>query len=318
MNYTEATYYLNISEFSEKLSLKRLKQCYHTQSLLHHPDKNKNSRESAERFKKINEAYTWLCDNIDAPVCHSSSFSGTKSMFFSLDVIIQTLNKLLGGETLENDSIKLIIDTLSNTTVFISPFLKKQYLLMLTKANKKTCYCIYSLFMRYQSQTQNEMPVLAEWMKDVAGIKSGQLEVIILTPTIDDLFEAKLIKLFIYNIDLIIPTWNAESIFDIECPKKEVRVICQPLLPKGVTITDDTNNLYIQLEINHIETCMSIKIGTHDFNISLTKLERKRLFLTRQLTYTIQNSGVPRDWDTEYNIINRSDIFINIKMKKDK
>jgi DnaJ-class molecular chaperone len=37
-----------------------LKKKYYKLSLLHHPDKHNNSRESNERFKKINMAYELL------------------------------------------------------------------------------------------------------------------------------------------------------------------------------------------------------------------------------------------------------------------
>jgi len=42
-----------------------LKKKYYKLSLLHHPDKHKNSRESNEKFKKINMAYELLKQEIN-------------------------------------------------------------------------------------------------------------------------------------------------------------------------------------------------------------------------------------------------------------
>jgi DnaJ-class molecular chaperone len=52
-----------VLEVDEKASMEDIKRSYRKLSLKFHPDKNNNSCESQEKFKKINEAYETLGDN---------------------------------------------------------------------------------------------------------------------------------------------------------------------------------------------------------------------------------------------------------------
>ena len=63
MNYKDAFEILEIDLSAvgyNGISLEYLKKQYRKLALKHHPDKNGNTFESNERFKKINEAYTYL------------------------------------------------------------------------------------------------------------------------------------------------------------------------------------------------------------------------------------------------------------------
>lgn len=54
--------YYKILEVAENASQDEIKKAYRKMSLMHHPDKNKNSPESVSKFHKINEAYETLGD----------------------------------------------------------------------------------------------------------------------------------------------------------------------------------------------------------------------------------------------------------------
>jgi DnaJ-class molecular chaperone len=54
--------FYNILELPETATVDEIKKAYRRLSLLHHPDKNNNSPESATRFQKISEAYETLGD----------------------------------------------------------------------------------------------------------------------------------------------------------------------------------------------------------------------------------------------------------------
>jgi DnaJ-class molecular chaperone len=54
--------YYKILEIPENATQDDIKRAYRKMSLLHHPDKNKNSSESVSKFHKINEAYETLGD----------------------------------------------------------------------------------------------------------------------------------------------------------------------------------------------------------------------------------------------------------------
>jgi len=60
-NYTGRKFY-EVLDISRSASANDTKVAYHNQSLIWHPDKNKNSVESKDRFVKVKEAYDMLND----------------------------------------------------------------------------------------------------------------------------------------------------------------------------------------------------------------------------------------------------------------
>lgn len=63
MNYKNALEILEINSMTnncEDLTLELLKKQYRKMALKYHPDKNGNTPESNEKFRKINEAYNYL------------------------------------------------------------------------------------------------------------------------------------------------------------------------------------------------------------------------------------------------------------------
>ena len=54
--------YYNILELKTDASQKQIRDAYRRLALLHHPDRNKNNSEAADRMKEINESYAVLSD----------------------------------------------------------------------------------------------------------------------------------------------------------------------------------------------------------------------------------------------------------------
>jgi hypothetical protein len=63
-----------------ELTLENLRKAYKKACLKYHPDRNPNDKENAEaRFKKANEAYEWLKDEVEKPGCHDPVKPATRS-----------------------------------------------------------------------------------------------------------------------------------------------------------------------------------------------------------------------------------------------
>ena len=89
MNYKDAFEILEIDLPSvgyNGMSLEYLKKQYRKLALKHHPDKNGNTFESNEHFKKINEAYTYL-KNENNPPLEDSAFPSSAFVMESVPLI---------------------------------------------------------------------------------------------------------------------------------------------------------------------------------------------------------------------------------------
>ena len=336
MNYMDACKYLNISlntHFKDKLTLKYIKRKYYSQALLHHPDKNNNTPESIKRFKKINESYVWLSNNV-----HNINYNTlyepnrTHSSSTSIYKIIEKLYERL------NANIVISIATTLIHAILITTALKEKYLKIINNMDESTCLYIYETFVAYQYSTNSELPELADWIKDITAIKCNRLEIITLSPPVSDLFDANLIQFNKYDTTFIIPTWFPVSSFtlDINCNlknksptkyTKEIRFICRPQLPPNITIADDTNDIIVNLFNDNIHKCEQIIIGKQKFEISLSELDQQTLKSNCYIGYNLLNVGVPclnyLIDDDEYDNINKTPIkraniiiYIHLNLKK--
>lgn len=308
MKYTDAFKHLNISldtHFEpDKITLKYIKRRYHAQALLHHPDKNNNTLESIEKFKKINESYVWLSNNIDnskldeflhEPTTEQMSSQSTTSIYKIFEKLCERLNANI---------VVSIASTLIHA-VLITPTLKEKYLKIIDNMDESTCLYMYETFKAYQQSTNCELPELADWIKDVTAVKCGRLEIIHLSPSIDDLFDANLIQYEKYGTTFIIPTWFPVSSFELEFDyepinytynkkyTKEIRFTCRPLLQSNISIADDTNDISVNIFNDNVSNIEHVTIGKRNFDIILSEIDKENLKTYHYIGYTIMNAGVP-------------------------
>ena len=322
MNLQTALDELELS-MNEPMEPEFIKKKYHKMALKWHPDKNENKEFSTEKFKKINEAYEYLIDIMDENENHS--MSNTSSEFVSssvpkeskiyIDILTTFISSLFSG---------------SNKSSYTEDFMKVISEIVNTATCALTLTYIRQLFEKIDSQKAIELYQLLYKYKDILYISNDTLELVsliineksnknervfILKPSIKDLMEHNIYKLYVDDELYLVPLWHNELCFDAK-DGSEIIVLCQPKLPTNITI-DENNNIYyekrIQIDnelINLVkkDKFVSIEVGDKWFSIPLNKL-----YIKDEQLYTFKKQGISRILEKNmYNVSCKSDIIVKI------
>jgi hypothetical protein len=137
--------------------------------------------------------------------------------------------------------------------------------------------------------------------------------VYVLNPSIDDLLDCNIYKLYVNEQLFLVPLWHNEMYFD-DTLGNDMIVLCKPELPEQLTI-DDNNNLYYNLlvcfekEMIISEYYLTILIGKHSFKIPV-----KQLYMKQDQTYVLKGQGIPKIVEDDvYNVSCKADIIITIR-----
>ena len=254
-----------------------LKKKYYKLSLLHHPDKHNNSRESNEKFKKINMAY-----------------------------------ELLKQEINEEDDF---IENNVNYEYFLKKFLKKYDFIYhfilnnyenITKhifegIDKETAINLYHFLLNHKS-ILHISEKLIEKVKEIILDKYKDVTIYILNPSLNELFGDRIFKLEIIEKTFLVPLWHSELEFD-----KDVIVKCIPNLPENITI-DENNNLIV-----NIKTKFSSLLEKNYINVNVNNLfiPVNELFIKKEQYYIFKEKGISKiNEHNMYNISSKADVII--------
>jgi hypothetical protein len=302
MNLQKALEILEIKEDLSKVNAEYIKKKYHKLALKNHPDKNGNTEESNERFKKINEAYELLkrevviIDNT-TPILETEPTQPTAYMYM-LHLFIEGICK--------NDIITSIIkDILFNKE---NTILKKLF----DKIDKDNAILIYNFIFKYKHVLHIDNDVINQ-IKDIILEKFSDMQIYILNPSIDDLFDNNIYKLTINNNIYFVPLWYSELYFDNVDSPNSIIVKCIPELPDNIQINEN-NDLFVDLNVCFsfslfVEEYIRINIGKRVFEIPVNQL-----FMKQNQLYIMKKMGISQI--NEDNIWsefhNKSDIIFNI------
>jgi len=254
-----------------------LKKKYYKLSLLHHPDKHNNSKESTEKFKKINMAY-----------------------------------ELLKLEINEEDDF---IENNVNYEYFLKNFLKKYdfiyYIILnnyenITKhifegIDKETAINLYNFLLNHKS-ILHISDNLVEKVKVIILEKYKDVMIYILKPTLNELFGDRIFKLEEYNKTYLVPLWHSELEFDTD-----IIVKCIPELPENITI-DENNNLIV-----NIKTKFSSLLEKNFINVNVNNLfiPVNELFIKKEQYYIFKEKGISKINEYNmYNISSKADVIV--------
>jgi hypothetical protein len=304
MNYKIAFEILEIDMSNKKYSdinLEYLKKQYHKLALQNHPDKNGNTKESKEKFQAINEAYEYLKREIN---CKENDEKSISTVY--VDILQSFLSEIFAGKY--NDKFYEIVKNI---------IIKKIPNKLFKDLNKEMAFDVYNFLSKYKNILYINQELLDNLMEIVKKKYEDVMEYYKLNPSIDDLFENNVYKLYVNDQLFLVPLWHNELYFESSELNnfKEIIVSCEPELSKNIKIDED-NNLIVKVEFNLNEIPNLIKndgniffnIGKKEFNIPVNKL-----YMKKNQYYSIKNEGLSKINENDiYDVSNKSDIFVNI------
>jgi hypothetical protein len=148
--------------------------------------------------------------------------------------------------------------------------------------------------------------------------------VFILNPSITDLLENNIFKLYVDDQMYLVPLWHNELYFEtkkqdelINSDISEIIVICNPELPEEIEIDED-NNIHVTRDIEGVKLLDIIKnsgfytfvIGSKSFSIPI-----HHLYMKKEQIYRLSNQGIPHILEDDmYNINCKADIIVKIRI----
>ena len=289
---------------SNDISLEYLKKQYRKLALKNHPDKNYNTPESNEKFRRINEAYDLLKREIkhfnSEDFTEENDYDQNSSLYF--DILRSFMKSVI--ERKYNDILSKIVND-----IIIAG--KKISIKIFDDLDKETTTVIYTFLSNNRSVLHLSQEIL-DIVREIVLKKYDNVQVYKLNPSIDDLLNNNLYKLYINNTLFLVPLWHNESYFDNSgC---EIIVMCEPDLSKGITIDED-NNIIVELFIDKNELIenmlndgsIKLNIGEKEYDIFLSNL-----YMKREQNYRIKNVGISKIKKDIYDVSDKSDIIAKI------
>jgi len=310
----------------ENINLEFLKKKYHRLALKNHPDKNGNTIESNQKFQKINEAYKYLINefkflndgydddagssfnhgfafDFDFDFVSSSNFDTSKNVYISLlSIFISSIIKC-DSELIKSVITKIIKEIVINYNDLTTITLQK----MFDDLSKDNTIEIYSFLYKNKDILYISNETL-ELVSLVIKEKYKNDRVFILNPSIKDIFDNNIYKLYVDEELYLVPLWHSELYFD-----NDIIVICNPELPDKLTIDED-NNIYYELLIPFTKENLLV---SNDFQFEICgnifKIPIHKLTIQREQIYVLKNQGISKIIDDNiYNINTKSDIIVKI------
>jgi len=313
---------INKNEFNT-LNEKSLKKKYYKLALENHPDKNGNTIESNEKFQEIHEAYETIKREIS--FSNNSQNYNNNYEYNNTDYNNTDYNNTEYGNTEHNNTdysnilylfISGIIkskhaETFSTIIKDIIIGCKKISLKLFENMDKETSMEIYCFLSKYR----NVFHISEETIQEIKLIiieKYKADQVFILNPTIDDLFENNIYKLYDNENLYLVPLWHNECYFDGVNGNSEIIVKCVPTLPDNIEIDED-NNILVYLQIPFSFSLFEDKTIPVFLGKNIFYIPTKELFLESEQTYIFKKNGISRIRDEISDVETKSDIIVKIK-----
>ena len=277
-------------------------------SLQYHPDKNGSTNESSIKFQKIGDAYNFLQReiNIINNDDNNNNVDQDTTTNVNTDIYADILSLFM--KNIFNGSYNEIILSIVKELVIGC---KKVSVKLFDNLDKDTTVNIYDFLSSNRSILHLSNELLDE-IRELVIKKYDNVCVYKLNPTINDLLEHNVYKLYIDNKLFLVPLWHNEVYFDNSgC---EIIVICEPELPVNVFIDDD-NNIHMETKINSLELSSIIMNNTPVkcmLGKKVIEIQPTELFMKREQFYRVKNKGLSKIKNDIYDITELADLIVKI------
>ena len=305
-------------------TLDELKKNYRLLALKHHPDKNENSEESCEFFKKINSEYLYLLnfdisheshashmfnagDNHEAN-CDNAASDSYMSIFRTF---IQSLLQKMTVISQENTSL-----TISTLIKIIVEDCQELSIKMFEDLDKETAYTIYEIITTYHKAFHISVEKLAVFEK-IMRSKMALDNLVVISVSLGDLMGDNIIYVLEHeDKTFYIPLWHTELYYNMskmDNTSVDLIVRCIPVTPSHIYI-DTNNDIYIDIRMKIVDLlekqCIEFEVGGKIFTISAAAL-----YIKNNQTYVLRGFGIPTiNAKNMYDMSDKSSIIVNIEL----
>ena len=307
MNYKDAFEILEIdlsNVTNNTCSDDYLKKQYRKMALKNHPDKNGNSDESNEHFKKINEAYHFLKREINTIQPEDEYEDDDVESSLYRDVLKEFIKTMFEG-TYHELFAKVVNDILAAG--------KNQVVKLFDELDKDVALNIYTFLSTYRSTLHLSKDILIQ-IREIVYKKYDDVQIYKLNPSINDIMNHNVYKLHIDEELFLVPLWHHESYF--EGTKGEMIVFCEPELPDFITIDDD-NNICIDYSVTMRNELYSLIQENESLYVTICeksfKIPLSELHMKREQLYRIKNAGLSKIKKDIYDVSDKADILVYIR-----
>lgn len=288
-----------------------LKKQYHKLALLNHPDKNGNTIESNEKFRDINCAYEYMLKEIQYSVETDNEINNDSNNNYQyLDIL-----KLFMGGILDGKYNDIFVDIIKDIVVGC----KNISIKLFEKLDIEMSLNVYSFLSQNKSIFHLNSETL-EKVRDILLTKCKDIEIYNLNPTIDDLLENNIYKLYVDKQLFLVPLWHNELYFDYldknTNTTKELIVLCEPSLPDNLFI-DENKNIHIEINVT-FDDMKDLIVNNNNINCAVGRkvfeICTDKLYMTKTQQYKLVNSGLTRVNNDIYDISIKTDMIVTINL----
>ena len=314
---------IDINEINiSTIDIKYLTKKYRKQALKYHPDKNGNTIESKIKFQKINEAFHYLkrefaCLEEDQENDKYDKEDKDKDPSSLYLPILQMFLKSVFQNKYTETFLDIIKDIVINLKKTIS-------LSLFDKLDKETAFTIYHFLSKYRDILHINQDILDQIREKILE-KYENIIIYKLNPSIDDLLNNNMFKLFIDEKLYLVPLWYNESHFlynqeTTENREKEIIVLCEPELPENIKI-DEENDLHVEIKVDllYLASLIDQEKGNPSIPVTIGKkvfeIPLEKLCLKKKQVYRMKQIGLSKANEEDiYDVNNKSDIIFHIEI----